>query len=1375
MHVNYAQGPLGSGKTHWLCQQLLQWPLQPEGRQPGQWLLLASNSMRKTQWLERLQRYAPHATAERSVYTYTGWVRTMLFDYWPRVEARLNASAQSSLAQSVILPELCSYRDSEYLLLQLVQQLKHKQPSAFVAFPGGEAALIRQLLRRLRQRSENRLTRADMRSRSEFLAEPALDAVQWVEHQFDALAYQLRLLDPSKQLDAFHGLLAQDAWFLAQVQQRVQCLAIDDWDESTPAQQAFVRLLQPAHVLITCDPEGGSRRGYLNAYPYDWNALQQRWPGTLTTLTRQDDWHEAASTLLTRWKSPPNFLSSKLLSPDDLLSSEPDRRNTFTSPHYQAMVATTMPDGYTQLGEWVKTQLASGLHAGQLAIACPTLSASSQYALQQALQGVAIQWLSGTQTAWQHPVLRVWVLLLQWLNMPTWQDHPQWQTAPLTHMELADILQFWQNPLAQQAFTLEQLHQHPSLQAWVKFQADMDHRPFEAQLLPVFRQFIAPFTDTVNSLEPLTTLYQRVTTRFLPSYYAFNSANATGNELPAGLAWLLAVKQGHIAENPKTPVGLDPDRVIIGTPQKLIDANVKRDTLIWWDVANPDWHRSDNAPLYDAWVHSAAWQDGLLPELAPVGLPQDEWLVRVRAGHITRTLLLLCQRQWVTFTVENDMMNRPQTGLLPSLLPHPDLSTTALKQPDFTLRPDQAAVLNYTQGSMAISAVPGAGKTFVLVALIVNLIQQKGYAPEKMLVLTFMDSAAKNLTSRLRPYLGHALPHISTIHSLAYRIVRHGNHAHRLGLEMDTLQIIDDITQEAWLLAAAEQTLPLNANMNAMQWAKTLKTGLSRLKAHGHSLAQLSQYAEKVPDDELLQAFQQAVDVYQTQCKAENALDFNDLIQLSIQLLTEHDDIRQFYQQQVSLIIEDEAQDSSAALQTLLNLLVGNTTSESSPNIIRTGDTNQSITTTFSAADPQVFRQFIKHSTVQVNMTASGRCAQPIMDLANHWVSFCQHSSVLAKALVSMPMQAVPGFNPDLIRPLMRQVFDTHRQEEHAVLDDISYAISLDAISHDADSRKALLLCHHSQIKHWMGLLTARDIPCVASTVPPLLDVTLNTLFAWVQVVRQPDNAEAMQTFLTAYQQSNPAVGELLEQWAHDANALASEREALSLEPFTGGVLWLKQCQHPLALQLYYDWLDHRRTLLGKGPWLSLMGRQLFATAQAQQIIEALADICQAQLAYLPDPSAWLCEQALRLREQVCQKLKRLQDGDIPPGHILLTTLHSAKGQEYDWVWMPEMTDYYYPHTLEHIKANEHKNSMAIERRLMQMHEPEFLPPPIIENRLRQEKLEEQARLVYVGLTRAKKSLWLSAYTQGQKFNRTISYTPHPIVSIPDFSPEILG
>lgn len=143
----------------------------------------------------------------------------------------------------------------------------------------------------------------------------------------------------------------------------------------------------------------------------------------------------------------------------------------------------------------------------------------------------------------------------------------------------------------------------------------------------------------------------------------------------------------------------------------------------------------------------------------------------------------------------------------------------------------------------------------------------------------------------------------------------------------------------------------------------------------------------QVISDDKLKKFKVFYQAYQDNLKEYNLIDYDDMLIGSVKILKENKDILAHYQNICEVVIEDEAQDSSAIQQELILLLSGKY-----KNVIRCGDVNQSITSTFSNADVEGFRKFITENN-NVSMNCSQRCTEDVWKLANKLVDkSCKNS-----------------------------------------------------------------------------------------------------------------------------------------------------------------------------------------------------------------------------------------------------------------------------------------------------------------------------------------------------------------------------------------------
>lgn len=1331
---------MGAGKTTLLLDKTAQLLAQVPASQV---LILCSNHIRQQKFLSGILSRLKQPLAQLPIYTYAGLVRTSLFNFWPLAEHEIAHTLKTGVVR--IRPELAGQEDSELLLRWLLTRLRQEAASRgqepFKDFPGTDQHILKQLIRRLQLRSQNQLSRKDMQSRSVLLEEPCQTEVTWLEQQFDLSSYALRVLDPNKQLDVFHRLLQQDTPLTQDFRQHIRHLIVDDVDETIAAQQHFVTWLSPSlsSLWMAADVDGGSRRGYLNAYPYDWNQLKALHPGETLRLERNDILYQAGQTLLHNWKTEGPM---RALPPVVQLTDS----------------AITRLEMLDQVVQHIGHLLLDGYNPGDLCLALPKTDVLGFHQLQTRLQkqGIPVQLLSGTRRPSDNPRCRGFIYLIQWCKQPQWQ-------APLSPWEvktvLMQVMQLHHIPgvtsqqvdhLTQMLATYETsrietplLAQVPELPAdlppearqryqqltqWLQRHQDL---PFDQLLYAAFSDMIAPLSSEQDAHADLgrmidSYLRQREIYQRLASQSENLSPWADLEQF--NYWWLRQVKSGAVADTPEMPEAIRDDAIIIGTPQKIIDHELTRKVQFWLDVSSREWARSDNAPLYNAWVHSAVW-DG---ETAAFSEAFNEAVIRTRAGHITRGLMLLATEQVYAYASELDDLGFNHNGQLQARLLSADTPHSPAPLQRAVLRPDQAPILHYQSGTMAISAVPGAGKTFVNVELLLELIT-RGVDPERILVLTYMDSAAKTLLSRLKQKLsGHTrqLPVISTIHSLAFRILTENDHAILTGQSTDDLTILDDFAQGELLHQVALATQP-ESSKAIQEWQRGIDRGIKHCKMFGVQPDEIQAFISRHPDAFRLQEFLPALRVYDELMRRNGYLDFTDLITRAVGLLEGYPDIRARYQQQFSYIIEDEAQDSSRLLQQFIRLIGGER-----PNLIRTGDTNQSITTTFSSADTSVFREFIQSADTVVQMDRSGRCAPAIMHLANQWVTRASGQPDLGMAFQPVAMQPVPGQNPDLLYPIQTQLFDLDGQEENWIAEQIQQCRQ-----QHPNASMAVLVRSNAQVNRVTSMLHQAKIPAVSLSEQMNTSPVFGIILAYLKLLANP--------------------GDLIEQaqWhrlmvSHQIAPENSDRQAfLENTPLF--------YQSPVDLpdeflkQWAYDWLDFSRHAAGGnlGTLIARVSDRFFSTVSDRSNGYLCALMAQDILASHPDLTQLSPLEIVIQQFETYQKSWRKKNSftELLNQHasevVQVMNIHKSKGQEFDIVWMPFLQEESFPHDLQKIRLDEGERLTQDLERLIALRQKKTLSDTYQDDKKR-EKIEEEARLIYVGITRARRALFLSAHQQ---------------------------
>jgi DNA helicase-2/ATP-dependent DNA helicase PcrA len=525
----------------------------------------------------------------------------------------------------------------------------------------------------------------------------------------------------------------------------------------------------------------------------------------------------------------------------------------------------------------------------------------------------------------------------------------------------------------------------------------------------------------------------------------------------------------------------------------------------------------------------------------------------------------------------------------------------------------------------------------------------------------------------------------------------------------------------------------LDAVISAIQLAKTLGLTPEILKQRS--------WERGIRGGKMVK-FMLIYEAYQTTLHRQGKLDFTDLILNAIGLLETHPDIAAKYQARFHYIIEDEAQDSSHLLQRFIHLL-----SAKHGNLIRTGDTNQSITTTFSSADTDVFRGFIQEchqNGLVVTMDHSGRCAPEVMDVANRFIQWACHDEVLKNAFQPVTMVPVSGMNPGLLEPLQANAYPTSPQEQEGLLHQIGHLQQ----SHPKNSI-ALLLRNNSDVLAYTRFLQEHGIKAISYTDSPDLNPAFLAIVYTLNVLEDP---------------SQPELFQQLCNHLHHMGLLALPQDSLEAAPQTetltlSTVAFLNQNPSQIAheglLQLYYNLHDLMRFTFGQDICsliVKVTDRFLIqphhrsigylCALKAQNWVNRLAQ------AGLEDrsPLEWVNQEFQQCLERKRLPFKVVQEGaDIPDNakgqFVQVMTLHKSKGQEFDFVFIPGMSEKSFPSLTKSVQWGE-SDKLAIE--LQQLNQATPIASEILKAGQITKKVEEEARLVYVGITRARKGLFLS-------------------------------
>ncbi|GAM65971.1 ATP-dependent DNA helicase rep [Vibrio ishigakensis] len=230
------------------------------------------------------------------------------------------------------------------------------------------------------------------------------------------------------------------------------------------------------------------------------------------------------------------------------------------------------------------------------------------------------------------------------------------------------------------------------------------------------------------------------------------------------------------------------------------------------------------------------------------------------------------------------------------------------------LNPQQDQAVKYVSGPCLVLAGAGSGKTRVITNKIAYLVQQCGYKARNIAAVTFTNKAAREMKERVGQTLGKQESKglmVSTFHTLGLNIIRREYKA--LGLKAG-FSLFDDQDQLAMLKELTEELLEGDKDL-----LRQLLSTISNWKNDMLSPAQAAATAQ----GEQYKLFAHCFELYQRQMTAYNALDFDDLILMPVQLLKSNQEVRERWQSRIRYLLVDEYQDTNTSQYELVKLLVG--------------------------------------------------------------------------------------------------------------------------------------------------------------------------------------------------------------------------------------------------------------------------------------------------------------------------------------------------------------------------------------------------------------------------------------------------------------------
>ena len=715
-----------------------------------------------------------------------------------------------------------------------------------------------------------------------------------------------------------------------------------------------------------------------------------------------------------------------------------------------------------------------------------------------------------------------------------------------------------------------------------------------------------------------------------------------------------------------------------------------------------------------------------------------------------------------------------------------------------TLRPAQQSILTYTHGPMAISAVPGSGKTFTLSTLAAELIATRLEAFDSaILMVTYQRSAVDNLKQqvgqRLRdrglPNAGHE---VRTLHSLGYEIVRQQpalagvSDDFEVADERRTTQMLETATR-LWieedplrwqvLISRFDAT---TAQRRSREIAQDVARGVIRL-AKNLRLQPTDirdRLFELEPDETeqffLLEMALGVFEYYEIQLHTAGVLDYEDLVSRATTVLSQHQDLTDRHRRRWPYVLEDEAQDSTPLQEEMLALITG-----PEGNWVRVGDPNQAIMSTFTASDPDFFRQFLAKPEVERReLPNSGRSSRRIIELANYLVKWtCERHPVREVRRRAFRLQRIeptppgdPQPNPD--NQTSRIV--VHRYPDlEAELSDVAQRAARYANDHPDDTVAILVPTntlgyqvsdylkdlHVSYVELLRATGTSRGIArTLASLIrylgEPLvrrhLVAVYEALIDYAGIRPQGTSQARVAALLNSIQRPEQLI------YPGPENTITS-----ALPPIPGGLT-----------NRELETLERMRVVITEGLKAVTLPIDELTMTLAQQRFDKPNELAVAHRIAVHMRRLHDANPEWRL-PRLADELYAVAEGELSlpgldehelgfepaPGDITLTTLHRSKGLEWDLVYVVSITPFDFPDSPDDVILGYHEGlgnpveeANAQLRGLMGQVGKDTSHSASDSAKL--ELISERLRLLYVAITRARRYLFLSWNREGRAGRR---------------------
>ena len=606
------------------------------------------------------------------------------------------------------------------------------------------------------------------------------------------------------------------------------------------------------------------------------------------------------------------------------------------------------------------------------------------------------------------------------------------------------------------------------------------------------------------------------------------------------------------------------------------------------------------------------------------------------------------------------------------------------------------AVIN-TDGPCLVIAGAGSGKTKVLTHKIAYLMNEKNVKPWNILAITFTNKAAKEMKERVEKLVGEASNDmwIGTFHSICVRILR--KYIDRIGFESSF--IIFDTSDQKTVVKQCLKQLEIDDKL------LTDKSVLYEISNAKNEMLEPEQYALRTNGDFRKEKIASVYKLYQSKLKENNAIDFDDIINFTIKIMLENPDVLEYYSDKFRYVLVDEYQDTNKAQFTLITLLAGR-----HGNITVVGDNDQGIYS-FRGADITNILNFEKDfpGSKIIKLEQNYRCTQNILDTANNVIK--NNETKYDKKLWT---QNDRGDLAKIYRG------DTEYDEASYIAEQINHLRRTEKYNY---SDFAVLYRMNAQTRSIEDILRREDIPYkIVGGLKFYERKEIKDIIAYLRLIQNTSDNISLsriinepkrgigKTSLENVEALSTQTGVSMYDIIKKADEYGLGRVYINSREFIDQIEYLKAKKDEILIS------ELIKETLNKTGYTKALEQE--NTVEAENRIDNLNEFLTVAMEFEEESADRSLEEFLE-GITLSSDLDNVEETD---DSVTLMTLHSAKGLEFPVVFLIGMEEGIFP---GYKSIGEQK------------------------------ELEEERRLCYVGITRAKKNLYFTCAKQRTIFGST--------------------